>query len=156
MPSLQHSAGYYPSLTASPFLCCCDLNSLWATWTTCSNMPFSTIMDWNPLKPWAKRNRCCLKLFLSGTVVTETDTRRTSTPHATIAHLQRKRKYYPTLVCHRAENETENLVMVRELLETEPGKALPANSHYNRNTETTLTRHQFSLDQAATLPPLKS
>lgn len=34
------------------------------------------------------------------------DTRGTSTPHTTTAHLQRKRKYCPTLVCHREENGT--------------------------------------------------
>lgn len=69
---IQHSNSHDPSLTGSPFLYYCDLNSLWATQTHLFQHAFSTIMDWNPLKLWAKRNFCCLQLFHSGTVVTET------------------------------------------------------------------------------------
>lgn len=54
-------------------------------------------------------------------------------------------------VTEKKTGQTGNLVQVGELLKTEPGKTLTANSHYYRNTETTLTRYPFSQYQAATL-----
>lgn len=115
--NMQRSDSQDPSLTRSPFLGYCDLNHRQATRTHLFQHAFSTIVDWNLLKLWAKRNFCGLLLFPSGTVVTEIQ--RTSTPHATTAHLQRKRKYCPTLVCHREENGTDR----------EPGKGWRASGN---------------------------
>lgn len=153
--SMQRSDSHDPSLTGSPSLRYCDLNSLRATGTHLFQHAFSTIVNWNPLKLWAKRNFCCLQLFQSGTVVTETWEElayHTPPQHifkgggSTVQH-----RY----VIEKKMGQTGNLVQVGELLETEPGKTLTANSHYYRNTETTLTRSPFSRYQAATLAPFK-
>lgn len=153
--NMQCSDSHDPSLTGSPFLCYCDLNLLWATWAHLFQHVFSTIVDWNPLKLWAKRNFYGLQLFPSGTVVTET--REELGHHMPPQHIFKGRgstaqHWYVT---EKKMGQLGNLVKVGELLETKPGKTLTANSHYYRNAEATLTRHPFSRYQAATLPPFK-
>lgn len=153
--NMRRSDSHDPPPTGSPFLCYCDLSRLWATRVHLLQHACSTIVDWNPLKLWAKRNFCRLQLFPSGTVVTET--REELVHHTPPQHIFKGRgstaqHWYVT---EKKMGQSGNLVKVGELLETKPGKTLTANSHYYKNTETTLTRHPFSRYQAATLPPFK-